>query len=648
MKNNLVNLRYLIASGLCLLIIVSANEAWAQRGRGGGGRGGGGARPSMGRVGGGGGRPMGGGMPMGRPNMPMNRPSMPSGGFNRPSMGNVQRPTMPNRPSTGFNPSGGGMPNRPGNPGGGLATRPTLPGGGGSGARPSIKQPGNLGPTTRPTLPGGGGNLAGNTRPSPGTRPGLGEGGRPGGGLERPGQGAITRPGAGGAGTQRPGLGNVTPGNRLPGANTRPGVPTHPIVGGGGTRPGLGDGYIGNRPGWDRGLGDGYIGNRPGWDRPGFNNPGWGWGNNIGWAGNWHNHCIHPHWGWYNGCWGAGRYWGSAWYRPFAWYATGWGLGAWTGGWGYGAGYYNPYYSQPAVATAVPYDYSQPVVVNNYAPADAGGATAQAAPPAVEPSASEQATKIFDEGLALFKSGNYQGALAKFDAALKLLPGDAVVHEVRALTLYALGDYTSAAASLNSLLSSAPGMDWTTMSALYGNVADYTTQLRKLESYCIGHPSEAACYFVLAYHYLVTGEQDNAVNSLRVVLRNEPKDATAKRMLDALAPPETPAAQAAAPSGADEPQTDLVGSWRAKAGATTIELSVDENAGFTWKASDAGKSPVQLSGKVNAANDAISLETTDKGAMTGAVKSLGPDKWQFKLEGAPASDPGLTFERVKS
>jgi hypothetical protein len=33
--------------------------------------------------------------------------------------------------------------------------------------------------------------------------------------------------------------------------------------------------------------------------------------------------------------------------------------------------------------------------------------------------------------------------------------------------------------------------------------------------------------------------------------------------------------------------------------------------------------------------------------MSGSVKSLGPDKWQFALAGAPQSDPGLSFERVR-
>ena len=329
-----------------------------------------------------------------------------------------------------------------------------------------------------------------------------------------------------------------------------------------GNRPGIGNG-IGNRPGIGNGninigndinigsgnIGSGNIGNRPGWDRPNnWNRPGgtgvmaagvWraGWDGGGGWGGNWHNHCINPRYGWYNGC--QHGYWGSNWYRPLAWMSVGWGLGSMTSGWGYGTSYYNPYYVQPVATAVVPYNYSQPVVVNNYVSSDAesGDAVAQADQQTPE---SDQATKLFDDGLAQFKSGDYQAALGNFDAALQKLPGDPVVHEVRALTLFALGDYQSSAAALNSFLSSAPGMDWTTMSSLYGNVDDYQSQLRKLEQYCQSNPNDPASHFVLAYQYLATGSKDNAVNALKVVVKNQPKDSTARRMLDALVPPEPP------------------------------------------------------------------------------------------------------------
>jgi tetratricopeptide (TPR) repeat protein len=468
------------------------------------------------------------------------------------------------------------------------------------------------------TLPGNIGNRPGIS----GNRPGLGNNGN-------------NRPGIGGNRPNRPGIGNgINNGNINIGNDIN-----------------IGSGNIGSGN-----IGSGNIGNRPGWDRPNnWNNPGggWGyggpsWGYGGGWGGNWHNHCINPRYGWYNGC--QHGYWGSNWYRPLAWMSVGWGLGSMTSGWGYGTSFYNPYYVQPVSTVVVPYDYSQPVVVNNYVSSDAesGDAIAQAEQQTPE---SDQATKLFDEGLVQFKSGDYRSALGNFDAALQKLPGDPVVHEVRALTLFALGDYQSSAAALNSFLSSAPGMDWTTMSSLYGNVDDYQSQLRNLEQYCQSNPNEPASHFVLAYQYLATGAKDNAVNALKVVVKNQPKDSTARRMLDALAPPEPPApapASLATPAGSDAPETDLVGNWRAASGDTTIELAITEDSQFTWKAAPAGKPALELKGELTSSSDELVLETKDQGAMAGAVKSLGPDSWQFKLSGAPAADPGLSFARVKN
>ncbi len=440
----------------------------------------------------------------------------------------------------------------------------------------------------------------------------------------------------------------------------RPGGGDRPVIGGGGDRPGR----PGDRPGRPGGgninigndinIGSGNIvGNRPGWDNGNWNRPGWGWGG--GWAGNWHNNCIRPHYGWYNGCWTG--YWGSNWYAPLAWGAVGWGLGSLTSGWGYGTGYYNPYYVESA---GVPYDYSQPVVVNNYvdssADAATGDATATATDEAEQDPATQQATELFDQGLAKFKSGDYRGALDLLNQALKKLPGDPVIHEVRAVTLFALGDYQASAAALNSFLSSAPGMDWTTMSSLYGNVDDYQTQLRKLEGFCGEHPDDAAAYFVLAYQYLVIGSKDAAVDALKVVVKDQPEDTTAKRMLAALdpdavpAPAATPAAPATPPqpaaAGGETPETDLVGTWRAKAGDATIDLSITDDSQFTWKAEQSGQPTIDLQGQLDATSDALALVSADQGTMAGSVTSLGPDKWQFVLSGAPANDPGLTFERV--
>jgi tetratricopeptide (TPR) repeat protein len=308
----------------------------------------------------------------------------------------------------------------------------------------------------------------------------------------------------------------------------------------------------------------------------------------------------------------------------------------------------------------MPYDYSQPVVINNYVSSDSesdGGDTQ-----VTQQNSQEQAALMaFDNGLDKFKSADYRGALSDFDKALKMLPGDAVVHETRCLALFAVADYSKAAAGLNSYLAVAPGMDWTTMSGLYGNVEDYTTQLRTLERYTVANPSDPSSHFVLAYHYLVTGSKEAATEALEVVVNNQPKDVTAKRMLDALSPPEAApavsppapaAASAAAPAptasaDADAPETDLVGTWVAQTGNSKIELGITEDSAFTWKASGKDQPSVELKGSLNSLSDGIELVTAEQGTVAGAVKSKGADGWNFKIAGAPTKDPGLDFKRVK-
>jgi len=601
-----------------------------------------------------------------------------AGGGNRPGIGGGNRPTtLPGQIGTG---GGGG-----------------LGGGGGGGNRPGIG--GGNRPTTLPGQIGGGGPN-GNRPGIGGDRPGIG-GNRPGIGGDRPGIGGD-RPGMGGNWPNRPG---DRPGDR-PG---RPGI--------GGNRPGIGNGLgnnvgngigngignnIGNTIGGNNnfnninvnggGYGGGYGG---GWGYPGGGYGGgyggdWGYdggygygGYGGGWANNWNNGYVNPHYGgWYSGCWNGnwGGGYGGGWWAPLAFGAATWGLASTIGGWGlgydtlgYGGGaYVNPYYASipSTVVASSPYDYSQPVVVNNYITNDgdlsnatdaqggvggtAAGGAATAAP------VNNEANAAVDDGLAKFKAGDYAGALAGFDRAVKASPKDSVIHEVRALTLFALGRYPEAAATLNSVLVSAPGMDWTTISNVYGSVDAYTAHLRKLEDFCRANPDSASGHFVLAYHYLVGGHADMAAEALKVVVAKQPGDLVAKRLLEAITPPEEPKAEAEQPAavasqpttGTDVatpagPETDLVGTWKAASDKDTVVLTITEDSKFTWKATPAGRPPVELSGTVETARDAIALNTEKAGSMVGKVQSKGADAFEFTLAGAPKEAKPLEFQRQK-
>ena len=348
-------------------------------------------------------------------------------------------------------------------------------------------------------------------------------------------------------------------------------------------------------------------------------------------------------------------------------YYVGWGLGSWATY----TTFVNPYY---VPSTTTIYNYAQPIVVDSFV----GSATERSAErvPA-EPDADTVALELFDEGVSAFHDGKFEAALNKFDTAMHRLSGDPVLHEMRALTLFALGKFQESAAVLNALLATSPGMDWTTLSGLYGDIDLYTQQLRKLESHIESNPKDAAALFVLAYHYLVTGHLEDAIELLADVVELQPNDTTATQMLAALTAdddqPQTPASGQAATGKAvdvsrvtaskktedseqaddDQPKTDLVGKWVATPTGVTITLEVTETSKFTWRAEPKpidGKpaaEPTELTGDVLAGGDSMILNTEGQGAMTGRVESRGADQFRFIVPGGPPDDPGLTFDRQK-
>ena len=205
------------------------------------------------------------------------------------------------------------------------------------------------------------------------------------------------------------------------------------------------------------------------------------------------------------------------------------------------------------------------------------------------------------------------------------------------------------------------------MSGLYGSVDTYTGQLRKLEDFCRSNPTSAAGHFVLAYHYLVGGHADLAAEALKVVVAQQPGDVVSKRLLESLSPPEEPKAepkaeavpkpadpQAAKPAEAAPPaeappgpETDLVGTWRAKEGKNAITLTIGEDSSFVWKAEPDGQPAVELKGKLDSSADAIALKTESQGTMVANVTSKGPDAFEFLVAGAPKDAKPLQFTRQK-
>jgi tetratricopeptide (TPR) repeat protein len=454
-----------------------------------------------------------------------------------------------------------------------------------------------------------------------------------------------------------------------PSIGQRPNVPNRP----GGDRPGIDrpgnrpTNPIADRPGFDRPINrpSNPIADRPG-VRPGlrpdgghntiigngnnyFNN--WHGGNYAGWVNNgmwghydhWHDHFNdwHDHWhGWYHGHWGG--YWNNGWGYAAAGAAwvNSWALASTLYNWGYGA-YSNPYYVEPAQPVTY-LNYSEPIIVPEPAPIPAG-----ATEPPPPPRPPETASQAFDAARTAFKAGDYRTALTKVEQSLKDFPEDPVAHEFRALVLFALGEYRSAAAAIYALLAGGPGWDWTTLSSLYDDPETYKRQLAALQNAAAAAPNDPAPHFLLAYHYITVGLPGKAEEELAIVHKLLPNDALTTRLYSALAGDEAKGEEAPKPAPAEEKlpdiKLDIVGSWSAATpDGGSIGLSMKSDGKFEWTV-QRGAKKTSFGGTFTLDENVLMLERSAGGALTGRVEALANDKFRFKAIGGGDADPGLTF-----
>jgi tetratricopeptide (TPR) repeat protein len=374
----------------------------------------------------------------------------------------------------------------------------------------------------------------------------------------------------------------------------------------------------------------------------------------------WQNWAGDHYGGWYNGAWAGGWYPGAGWNYMWNNYpvaaalgVTAWGINRLSYAFGMG-GYDNPYYDGGGGGGGEYYDYSEPVAqyqpVAETQPAAATDTTATAAAPALPPGVSAEGMALFDQSRSAFATGDYKQALDLCNQALKTMPNDAVLHEFRSLVLFALKNYQESAAAAYAVLSAGPGWNWTTLSGLYGNVAEYTTQLRQLEAYARENPKSSDAHFLLAYHYLTTGFPDAAQNQLREVDKLTPNDRLVRQLLGiSSAADQTPAVPTPKPPlEADQSikAEQLVGVWTAAgSGGSKFQMTLEKDSSYSWKFTS-GKKSDEIKGVYGLEQNNLALEVDD-GSVLLAEIALSGNQLRFKVVGGEANDPGLTFKKGK-
>jgi tetratricopeptide (TPR) repeat protein len=391
------------------------------------------------------------------------------------------------------------------------------------------------------------------------------------------------------------------------------------------------------------------IGNRWGgfWGWPGF-----GWGRfNSPFLGNWYR----GSWGWNRfGGWFGGRgmgFWG--WGSPFRFFPTwgfaglaGWGLGPWANGWVY-SGFANPYFVAPAIGTPAVEnwppvyvaDYSRPLDLTSIAPAD---------------DSPGQDDSTFLAAREAFMAGEFPRALILTDLALQPHRNEPVLHEFRALCLFALGRYDEAAAALYVLLAAGPGWDWATMVGLYPDVDTYTKQLRALEDSIRRNTTIPSNRFVLAYHYMVQENFENARQQFEHVAQLQPKDELAAQFAKALssssharttpAPNAAPASKTAEVLEASPPPAALVGTWKAKPMPDlSVELTIRGNGEFSWEVNTKGHTD-SVTGDASYRDGVLTLTHADAPDLIGNIVNLEEKQFGFELQGGGHA-PTIQFSR---
>jgi tetratricopeptide (TPR) repeat protein len=597
------------------------------------------ARGGGGRGGGGGGRPSGGGAA---------RPA--GGGASRPAGGNVS-------------PGGGGGMNRSPGVSPPSTQRPSVqPGpGGGPGARsgPGVVTSPGPSPGTRPSVGvGTRPNIDSKAGPGKGINTGVGKGAvdpkfgvgkGPNGGVGKGPNGGVGKGPNGGAG-------------KFPAYGDRPGVGQRPA-----TLPGLGVGVgvgagiaagkaadnLGRRQevsqNRQENIGDrsqnleDRLGQRQDFrqqsqeDRQNFRNE-----RSEDWQ-NWHNDYYGQHNGWYHGAWC--DHWGDAWSHMWSEHTaamvlgtTMWGLNRMSYWFGTSS-YANPYYSEPLVVDNATISYAEPLAAPPVQEAAPPTATATL-PPGVTP----EGMKHFEGAQTAFYGGDYQQALTAVNKALASMPKDAVMHEFRALVLFALGKYHDAAETLHPVLAVGPGWDWTTMSSLYPDVDTYTKQLRALEEFARANPKAADVRFILAYHYLILGQDDAAAQQLQKVQQFIPNDTVSAQLLQMMGKATTKPAPAAESDVKIDP-AQMVGAWTAARGdKARFELTLGKDKSFTWIYRE-GKNEQQVKGAYAIDGNVLALEPDAGGVMVAEVSAPQNGAFEFKTVGAPTTEPALKFQR---
>ncbi len=138
-----------------------------------------------------------------------------------------------------------------------------------------------------------------------------------------------------------------------------------------------------------------------------------------------------------------------------------------------------------------------------------------------------------------FRAGKYQEAIGAFRHAIVDEPNNAGLMLMISQALFQTGQWTQAAAATELAMGALPEDKWGTVvqhyTQLYGNINDYTSQLKNLENAVKEKPNDPALRFLLGFHYGYLNYPPQSLRELGKAVELEGRDPAARRLHDLFA-----------------------------------------------------------------------------------------------------------------